>query len=412
MANADYTVYNARVTFRNVPMHKLSKYRFADTDAVASEFRKVLDVSECLIVQTASRVEIFIVTNMSASGTDGLTIGTIKRIWSENTDLDEWEVDHFDQTMELYVNTDVYENLLRLATGLQSVVVGKTEILDEIKAAASEAKESGDSGRVLDRLFDSVIRISTKIRDETGLGRDWRSIGDIAVKLADENAGMDGKKKILILGTGEVAARVAKSLNRRGVDFSVASMQIERARGFSELLRGEPVDFKDVIANFDKYDIVFVATTADYFILRHDQIRRQMEAKKTGTIILDISDPRAVSEDVSTSPGVKLMFRDQVEEQYAEIQNEVKAKVPAVEKAIAKEVPILAATMNRVSTEDKTVGVFAKVDQLREMELKKALERLGDLDEDKKKVIEDLTKSVVENIVSLPNKIKSGEPES
>lgn len=409
---ASFKIYNARVTFRNVPIHKLSKYRFGDVDAVADRFREVADVSECLIVQTASRVEIFIVTDPAAAGSDGLTMSTIKQIWADNTDLDEWEVDHFDQTMEVYVDRDVYENLLRLAAGLQSVVVGKMEILDEIKSAAAKAKETGDSGSVLNRLFDTVIMVSTRIREETGMGRNWKSIGDIAVRLADENAGIDGKKKILILGTGEVAARVAKSLNRRGVGFSVASMQIERARGFSELLNGEPVDFEGVIANFDRYDIVFVATTADYFILQHYRIRRQMEAKKTGTMILDISDPRAVSEDVSQSPGVKLMFRDQVEEQYAEIQNEVRAKVPAVEKAIAGEVPILEAAMNRVSPEAKRDGVFSKVERLREKELRKALEQLGDIGDDQRRVIEQLTKSVVENIVSVPGKPKKQDDES
>jgi len=314
--------------------------------------------------------------------------------------------------MEMYVGTDVYKNLLRLAAGLQSVVVGKMEIFDEIKESLSRYKESGDAGKVLTRLFDTVIRVTAKIRDETGMGRNWKSIGDIAVGLADDNAGIDGKKKILILGTGEVAARVAKSLNRRGIGFSVASMQIQRAQGFSELLNGEPVEFKDAITNFGSYDIVFVATTADYFILQYDHIKRQKEDKKTGTRILDISDPRAVSEDVSASPGVKLMFRDQVEEKYTEIQNEVQAKVPAVEKAITKEVPILEATMNRMHAEPKSADVFAKVDRLRERELKKALEQLGEMDEEKRRVIEDLTKSVVENIVSVPAKPKKSEEES
>ncbi len=412
MADADFKVYNARVTFRNVPIHKLSKYQFKDVDEVASEFKKLADVSECLIIQTASRVEIFVVTNLGVKEGDLLTIARIKEIWTGRSDVDEWEADHFDQTMEVYVNRDVYENLLKLALGLQSVTVGKIGILEEIKAAAAKAKETGDSGRVLNKLFDTVIRVSGKIRAETGMSPNWKSMGDIAVKLADENAGIDGKKKILILGTGEVAARVAKSLNRKDIGFSVASMQIERAQGFSELLRGEPVDFKDVVANFDRYDIVFVATTADYFILQHSQIRRQMESKKTGTMILDISDPRAVSEDVSMSPGVKLMFRDQVEEQYMEVQNEVRSKMPAVEKAIVKEVPILEASMNRVHADAKGVDVFAKVDQLREKELKKALEQLGDLDDGKRKVIEELTKSVVENIVAVPSKAKKAEEES
>ena len=403
---------NARFTFRNVPMHKLEKYQFKDINIICREFKKISDVTECVVVQTASRVEVFLVANLDVGDVPdarrpegaALTINEVKKVWAENTELSEWEVDHFDQNMEVYTDRQIYENLLKLATGLQSVVVGKREILDQIKESIANAKAAGHSGSVLNKLFDTIIRISSKIRDETGMGDYVRSIGDIAVKIADENAGIDAKKKVLLLGTGETAARVAKALNRKKIGFDIASMQIQRAYGFSKILKGEPVDFGEAIACFDKFDIVFVATTADYFILQHSQIKRQMDAKKTGTMIIDISDPRAVAEDVSLSPGVKLMFRDQIEEQYIEIQRESESKIPAVQKAIVKEVPIVEATMNRIHTVSKAKDVFAKVDELRQQELKKALEQLGDIDKEKIKVIEQLTKSVVENIVTVPEK--------
>ena len=408
MAENNFKIMNARFTFRNVPMHKLEKYQFKDIDTICHEFKKISDVTECVIIQTASRVEAFLVANLDETQTSDenssvtLTINEIKKVWVANTELSDWEIDHFDQTMEVYTGRQIYENLLKLATGLQSVVVGKREILDQIRESIANAKQAGHSGSVLNKLFDTVLRISSKIRADTGMGDYVRSIGDIAVKIADENAGIDAKKKILLLGTGETAARVAKALNRKQIGFNVASMQIERAQGFSKILQGTPVDFEEAIIAFDKFDIVFVATTADYFILEHDQIKRQMDAKKTGTMIIDISDPRAVADDVSYSPGVKLMFRDQIEEQYIEIQRESESKIPAVKKAIVKEVPIIEATMNRVHAEPKVTDVFAKVDQLRERELKKALEQLGDIDEKKIKVIEELTRSVVENIVTVP----------
>ena len=410
MAENNFKIVNARVTFRNIPMHKLEKYQFKDVDATSKEFKKIENVSECVIIQTSSRVEVFLVVNLDVEDAPdarreegkGLTINKIKETWAANTDLDEYDVDHFDQTMEVYMNRDVYENLLKLTTGLQSVVVGKREILNQIKLTIEKAKESKDSGRVLNKLFDIVIRIASRIREETGIDEFVRSIGDIAVKIADDNVGIDPKKKVLVMGTGETAARVAKALNRKEIGFSLTSMQLERAEGFSKILKGEPVEFSQVIAGFDKFDIVFVATTADYFILAHDKIKRQMEAKKTGTMIIDISDPRAVSEDVSMSPSVKLIFRDQVEEQYAEIKKNTESKIPAVEKAIVKEVPILEATMNRIEAEPIVRDVFAKVDELREQELKKALEQLGDLDEEKIKVIEQLTKNVIENVVTTP----------
>ena len=137
----------------------------------------------------------------------------------------------------------------------------------------------------------------------TGIGDNVTSLGDLAVKIAEENAGIDKKKHILLIGTGEAAARVAKALNKKGHPFDVTSMTLDRATGFSKTLGGNPIDFADVFPGFDKFDIVFVATTADYFLIQYEHIKRIVENKKKGVLILDISEPRAVADKVSTIPG-------------------------------------------------------------------------------------------------------------
>ena len=137
-----------------------------------------------------------------------------------------------------------------------------------------------------------------------------------------------------------------------------------------------------------KFDVVFVATTADYFLINYDRIKRVMQNKKKGTMIIDISDPRAVHEKVSTLPGVKLMFRDQIDEMFEEYLRKSKEKIPTVEKMISKEVPILEAAMNRLTPEPIATDVSASLDSLREEEMKKALEELGITDEKKIEIIE------------------------
>ena len=172
---------------------------------------------------------------------------------------------------------------------------------------------------------------------------------------------------------------------------------------FQKNLGGKPVDFEEALAGFDKYDIVFVATTADYFLLNYERLRMVMENKKKGTLILDISDPRAVDEKVSSFPGMKLMFRDQVAELYEEDVKARKGIVPSVEEMIAKEVPIIEATMKRLGSESVVKDVAVSVDSLRKEELEKAIAELGETDENKIKIIEELTKNVVEKIVSVPS---------
>ncbi len=195
---------------------------------------------------------------------------------------------------------------------------------------------------------------------------------------------------------------VAKSLNKKSYAFDITSMTIERATGFSKILGGKPISYQDVIAGFDKFDIIFIATTADYFIITYDKVRILMENKKKGTMILDLSDPRIIDENLSMLPGVKLMFRDQITEFENQDLKTIEEKVLAVEKIIIKEVPIIDSAMKLLEPEPLVTDVFSSVDVLRKKELEKALEMLGETDEKKIKIIEELTKAVVASIVSTP----------
>jgi glutamyl-tRNA reductase len=356
MGQVSFDVLNARVTFKNIPLHTLSKFTFKDISAACAEFKKIPGVEECIIIQTASRVEIFTVSNVETEDSPdarraegkALVLNQIKDTWISLSALEQIDIDHFDQTLEVYKGDDVYLHLLRLASGLDSVVVGKQEIFDEIVQSLADAKSAGVSGNILNKLFDSVIRLAIRMRDTTGIAKDVISLGDIAVKLVDEKAGLDSKKKVLVIGTGEPAAMLAKTLKKKDVNFDVSSRSLERATGFTTILGGTPVDFNDVLAGFDKYDIIFVATTSDYFLITYERIRLVMEEKKKGTLVLDLSDPRTVDEGITALPGIKLLFRDQIAELYEE---SVKARVgivPAVEKIIEKELPVLSARMKRL----------------------------------------------------------------
>ena len=418
MAEENFVLINARITFKNVPLHKLAHFAFKDVSVARESFMKIKDVSECVIIQTASRVEAYIVMNKPKGDIpdgrrlDGqnLVINKIQETWVANSELEQWDIEHFDQTFEVYVNTDVYEHLLRLACGLDSLVVGKEEILNEIKDSSQTARSIKHSGKILNKLFDSAIRIATTIRNSSKVSENTLSMGDVAVKMAEENAGIDGKKKVLLIGTGEIAGMVAKTMNKKGYAFDVTSQLIERATDFSKILGGNPVDFLDVLAGFDKYSIIIVAATADYFIITFEKLKRVMKNYKKGMLILDISDPRAIEETVTKIPGIKLLFRDQITEMDDEkLMEALKTKVSSVEALIEKEVPILEAAMKNLAPEPTVKDVIASVDSIRERELQKALSQLGLKDKKRIKIIEDLTKSVADSIISVPTQAPEQE---
>lgn len=409
MAENSFNVINVRVTFRNIPLHSLTRFSFKDLKAASEAFKKIPGVSECVILQTQSRVEIFTVNQLETDSPDlrsaegkGLIINKIKETWQSLTELTQDDIDHFDQILEVYTNNDVYSHLLRLACGLESVIVGHETILEELKTTIIGAKTANTSGPLLNKLFDTVIMTATRIRNATQISKHGIAWGDIVVKIAEQNAGLDAKKPILLMGTGEIAAMVAKALNKKSYPFEVCSQTIERATGFSKLLGGKPRTYKDTLKDFGKFDIVFVAGTADYFALTYDNLKIAMESKTKGTMIIDISDPRIVHDSVSGFTGTKLMFRDQITEMEDRNLKAKEEAITATEKIIAKEIAVIAATMKLVGKGPQISDVYANVDEIRKKELEKALELLGETDEKKIQIITNLTTSIVDNILPKP----------
>ena len=282
------------------------------------------------------------------------------------------------------------------------MVVGEEQILGQIKESISAARKANASGKRLIKLFERSIKIGTRIRNSTGIGRGGISLGSMAVKLAEENVDDIKSKHVLLIGTGEAATMVAKSLKKRGYAFNVTSRTLERSVGFSQTLGGKPIKFEDVLSGFNNYEVIFVATTAPYFLVSFDRMKNGMKNKKSGTMILDLSNPRTVDEKVATIPGIKLMNIDQIAEMIDKNMKNRRGKVSAVENIISEEVPIIEATMKRLDAEPLVKDVFTNADSLRIKELQKALQMLGESDEKRIKIIEDLTKAVVESIVSIP----------
>jgi len=385
-------IINARVTFRKSPIHVLERFSFSDVDEAYISFKKHADLKECVILQTCNRIEIF------ATGSEK-DFAQIKKTWASVAGLEE---NAFKDNCEVSVNTDVYDHLLKLTSGLDSMVIGEEQILGQIKNSITFARNAKTSGEHLNTLFDKAIRVGTRIRNSTGISKGSISVGSMAVKLAEENVDDMKLKQILLIGTGEAAALVAKSLRKRGYTFSISSRTLERSTSFSKTVGGNPVDFNDILEGFGRYDIVFVATSAPYFLVTHERIKEALDQKNKGMMILDLSNPRTVDEKVAELSGIKLMNIDQIAEMVDKNMRSRIGQKNSAEEIIKEELPVLEASMKRLEAEPVVKDVFKNIDLLRIKELQKALSMLGELDDDKKKIIDDLSKAIVESIVTTP----------
>ena len=385
-------IINARVTFRNSPIHILEQFTIKDIENAYEQFKKDSGLDECVIIQTCNRIELFGKSKKYDSE-------KIKKTWATITGL---EKEAFDENIEFVENQKALHHLLKLTSGLDSMVVGEEQILGQIKNSITSAREVKASGQHLNTLFDKAIRIGTRIRNSSGIGAGGISVGSMAVKLAEENIDDVKTKKVLLIGTGEVSTLVAKSLQRRDYAFDVTSRTLGRSETFCETMGGNAIKFESVLSGFDNYDIIFVATTAPYFLVTNEKITEAMKNKSHGIMILDLSNPRTVDEKVATISGVKLMNLDQIAEMVEKNMNARLNKVKTVENIISEEVSVLEASMKRLDAEPLVTDVFKNIENLREKELQKALQMLDEKDEKKIKIIEELTKAVVESIVSTP----------
>ena len=383
-------IINARVTFRSSPIHVLERFTFRDMDEAYAQFKRHSGLDECVILQTCNRVELF------AAGGD---IERIKRTWASLAGLEE---SAFGENFECEKDSEAYRHLLRLTSGLDSMVVGEEQILGQVKSSIAGARTARSSGENLNTLFDKAIRIGTRIRNSTEISKGRISVGSMAVKIVEENVDCLKSKKILLIGTGEVSTLVAKSLARRGYGFDVTSRTIHRAKAFCETLGGAPVGFEEILSGFGNYDVILVATTAPYFLVTYERITRAVKEKQKKMMILDLSNPRTVDERVANLSGVKLMNLDQIAEMVDKNMRSRMGKIKAVEDIISGELDALEASMNRLNAEPLVRQIFKNIDIRREKELQKALKMLDESNEDRIKIIEELTKAIVESIVSTP----------
>ncbi|MGB9125453.1 MAG: glutamyl-tRNA reductase [Nitrosotalea sp.] len=385
-------VINARVTFRKSPIHMLERFTFRDVDSAYKSFLKHSGLQECVILQTCNRVELFGCTSVT-------DLEKIKKTWASVAGLEEHA---FKDNLEISKGTDAYTHLLKLTSGLDSLVIGEEQILGQVKDSISTARGLKASGDNLNTLFDKAIRIGSRVRQATGIGKGSISVGSMAVNLAEENVDDLKSKHILLIGTGEAASLVAKSLKKREIDFLVTSRTYERSKAFAETAGGIPIPFDEAISNFKSIDVLFVATVAPYFLVTYDRVKEAMESGKDGMLIMDLSNPRTVDDKVGTIDKIKVMNMDQIAQMVDKNLQTRMGVVSSAEQIINEELPVVEAAMKRLEVEPIVTNVFKEIDQARLKELKKALQMLGEKDEQKIRIIDQLTQAIVEDIMSIP----------
>ena len=198
---------NIRVTFKNSPIHILEKFAFKDVYDAHQHLSNVADLQECIILQTCNRVEIY-----------GVGINpdydNLINAWSSLINL---PADQVKNNVIINDGEEALKHLVKLTSGLDSLVVGEDQILGQVKRSLEFSRKNGFAGPNLNILFDKTIKIGSRVRTLTGINKGSTSVGSMAVNLAYEYFDDIKQKEILLIGSGEGASLIAKALKQRNM---------------------------------------------------------------------------------------------------------------------------------------------------------------------------------------------------
>jgi glutamyl-tRNA reductase len=299
---------------------------------------------------------------------------------------------------------DAIRHLFRVASSLDSMVVGEPQILGQLKAAYSTAKEKGAVTGFLDLVVSRAFNVAKRVRSETEIGQSAVSVSYAAVEMAREIFGTLADKKVLLVGAGKMSELSARHLHRSGVaQVSVTNRTHERAVKMAAVFGGRIIPYDNFIASLPEMDILIASSAAPHHILRKEQMRKVIEARRNRPIFLiDIAVPRNIEPAVNELDNVFLYDIDDLQ-QVVERNVQSRAKIAEqAEEIIAEEVERMMERLKAREIAPTIVSLQEQLDQVRIAEIQRVRGKLGNLTPQQEEAIESLTRGIVNKIAHGP----------
>lgn len=303
-----------------------------------------------------------------------------------------------------YTAGDCLRHLFRVASSLDSMIIGEPQILGQIKDAFDQAILHKTTGVILNKVFKKAISVAKRVRTETKIAESAVSISFAAVELAKKIFGKLDKKSALLIGAGEMAELAARHFVGNGVtSISIANRSYERALELAKEFNGIPVKFEDFIVEMAKSDIVLCSAGAPHYLIGPDEVSKVIAIRQNRPIFfIDISVPRNIDPQINKLDNVFLYDID-------DLQLSVDTNIRLREKEALKAEEIIAEEIERFSQWFKSldavpmiVALRDRAEEIRQSELEKTLGRLGALSPAQRELLEALTASIVNKLLHSP----------
>jgi len=382
--------------------------QFAISEAHLPEAVKTLvsqpGIEEALIVSTCNRVEL--VARASEANTD-LT-GFLHKLYG-------FDPQPYRKYLYEYRERDAMRHIFRVASSLDSMVVGEPQILGQVKEAYATARAVGAVTSQLDALYSRAFAVAKRVRTETAIATSAVSIASVAVELAKKIFGNLGGKSIYLVGAGKMCELAARHLLAHGATkIYVGNRTYERAAALAKKFDGEPISFDHLYDTVDRADIVITSTGASHNIFRKQHGEKFLSRRKNRPMFfIDIAVPRDVDPEMNKLDGIFVYDIDDLQQVVASHISDRRAEADRAEAIVQLEVDKFQARLQTLDVVPTIVSLQEHLETVRQAEIDRVRGRLGSLTPEQEMAVEALSRGIINKIMHTPiTTLKSAARES
>ncbi len=358
--------------------------------------RKIPEVKEVALLSTCNRVEIYTCVSDTTSAVEN-----IKNFLASFHNMDRID---FEGSLYSHTESDAVRHVLRVASSLDSMVLGEPQILGQLKDVFDFALRKKTTGILLNKLFKKAISTAKRVRTETKIAENAVSISFAAVELAKKIFTDLSGKSFMLLGAGEMAELAARHLVNNGVkEVAVVNRTYERGCEMAAEFNGRAVRFEDFLRELALMDIIICSTGAPSYILFREQMNKVMKERKHRPVfIIDISVPRNIDPEINKLENVYLYDVDDLQEVIDSNILERKKEAEKAEQIINGEVENFIKWMSSLDSVPTIVALRQKAEGIKDEELEKFRGKFPDMSEDRLKAVEYLATAIVNKLIHPP----------
>ena len=362
-------------------------------DGALQDLLACANVSEAAIVSTCNRTELYV-------GIDDQSDQAVIDWFRNFHKLSREELDPY---LFRHSENKAVQHVLRVASGLDSLVLGEPQILGQIKDAYQRASAAGAIGQQLNRLFQHTFAVAKQVRTETAIGASPVSVAFAAVSLARQIFSDISQHTALLIGAGETIELVARHLHEQGVHkLIVANRTVERAQELAQLFNGEAIALADIPERLVEADIIISSTASQLPILGKGAVERALKARKHRPMFMvDIAVPRDIEPEVSQLNDVYLYTVDDLQEVIEEGRQSREEAAKQAEEIIENQVDHFMGWLRSLEAVDTIRAYRQQANHLRDEVLQQAERQLAS-GKEPQQVMEELARSLTNKLIHQP----------